>query len=123
MFLISDIITIFKTSNDTKELSYYWRAYRDATGKKIRPIFKDYVFRMNKVAISEDFNDAGDMWRYAFDDSTLKFKQTVERLWNEIKPIYNLLHSFVRKRMEIYYEELKGDNNLIPAHILGEFFF
>ncbi|XP_032515650.2 angiotensin-converting enzyme-like isoform X1 [Danaus plexippus] len=119
MRTMSDIITIFKTSNDTKELSYYWRAYRDATGKKIRPIFKDYVFRMNKVAISEDFNDAGDMWRYAFDDSTLKFKQTVERLWNEIKPIYNLLHSFVRKRMEIYYEELKGDNNLIPAHILG----
>ncbi|KAI5644518.1 angiotensin-converting enzyme domain-containing protein [Phthorimaea operculella] len=115
---MSDIINIFKTSNDTKELTYYWKAYRDNTGKKIRPIFKDYVIRMNNVAQSENFTDAGDMWRYTFEDD--KFVEVVDRIWNEIKPLYNLLHDYVRYKLKAYYrDDLKAKDNMIPAHILG----
>ncbi|XP_046967523.1 angiotensin-converting enzyme-like isoform X1 [Vanessa cardui] len=115
---MSDIISIFKTSNDTNELVYYWKAYRDATGKKIQPIFKDYVARMNDVALAENFTDAGEMWRYAFEDED--FLRTVDRLWREIKPYYDNLHSYVRAKLKNYYkQELKDDSKLIPAHILG----
>ncbi|KAJ0177868.1 hypothetical protein K1T71_006741 [Dendrolimus kikuchii] len=115
---MNDILSIFKTSNNTKELAYYWKVYRDTTGKKIRPIFKDYVTRMNKVAEAENFTDAGDMWRYAFEDD--HFTETVDRIWHEIKPLYNLLHDYVRAKLKIYYKEvLKNKDNLIPAHILG----
>ncbi|CAB3250818.1 unnamed protein product [Arctia plantaginis] len=115
---MSDIISIFKTSNDTKELAYYWKVYRDTTGKKIRPIFKDYVVRMNRVAESENFTDAGDMWRYAFEDD--HFVETVDRIWKEIKPFYNLLHDYVRAKLKLVYKDvLMDDDNLIPAHILG----
>lgn len=113
-----DVITLFKTSNDTKELAYYWKAYRDTTGRKIRPIFKDYVIRMNRVAESENFTDAGDMWRYAFEDD--HFLETVEKMWHEIKPLYNLLHDYVRAKLKsLYTENLKDSDNMIPAHILG----
>lgn len=105
-------------SNDTEELAYYWKAYRDATGKKIRPIFKDYVVRMNNVAVLENFSDAGDMWRYTFEDDD--FLETVNRLWNEIKPFYNLLQGYVRAKLRAYYQkELQNDDKLIPAHLLG----
>ncbi|XP_063827391.1 angiotensin-converting enzyme-like isoform X2 [Ostrinia nubilalis] len=115
---MSDVIAVFKTSNDTKELAYYWKAYRDTTGKKIRPIFKDYVTRMNRVAESENFTDAGDMWRYAFEDD--HFVETVDRIWKEIKPLYDLLHDYVRVKLTKYYkEDLQKNDNLIPAHILG----
>ncbi|XP_034828842.1 angiotensin-converting enzyme-like isoform X2 [Maniola hyperantus] len=114
---MNDIITVFKTSNDTDELAYYWKAYRDATGKKIRPIFKDYVNRMNNVAVSENFTDAGEMWRYVFEDDD--FMNTVNRLWNEIKPFYNLLHSYVRAKLKAYYKKELKDDESIPAHILG----
>ncbi|CAG9787166.1 unnamed protein product [Diatraea saccharalis] len=118
MRTMSDVITVFKTSNNTKELAYYWKVYRDATGKKIRPIFKDYVVRMNKVAQSENFTDAGDMWRYAFEDD--HFVETVERIWREIKPMYNLLHDFVRNKLNAFYkDDLKNSENCIPAHLLG----
>lgn len=118
-YFLSDIISIFKTSNDTKELAYYWKVYRDTTGKKIRPIFKDYVVRMNTVAESENFTDAGDMWRYAFEDD--HFIETVDRIWKEIKPFYNLLHDYVRAKLKLFYEDvLMNNDNLIPAHILGK---
>ncbi|KAL0832181.1 hypothetical protein ABMA28_001636 [Loxostege sticticalis] len=115
---MSDVIAVFKTSNDTKELAYYWKVYRDTTGKKIRPIFKDYVTRMNRVAESENFTDAGDMWRYAFEDD--HFVETVDRIWHEIKPLYDLIHDYVRAKLRNYYkEDLQKNDNLIPAHILG----
>ncbi|CAH2040644.1 unnamed protein product, partial [Iphiclides podalirius] len=115
---MSGIISVFKHSNDTKELAYYWKAYRDATGKLIRPIFKDYVARMNNVAETENFKDAGEMWRYSFEDDD--FENTINKLWFEIKPLYDALHAYVRVKLKSYYkEELAGKDKLIPAHILG----
>lgn len=116
----TDVITIFKTCNDSKELAYYWKAYRDTTGRKIRPIFKDYVVRMNNVAQAENFSDAGDMWRYAFEDGN--FVEVVDGIWKEIKPFYDLLHSYVRAKLKVYYkDDLQNKDNVIPAHILGKF--
>ncbi|KOB77418.1 Angiotensin-converting enzyme, partial [Operophtera brumata] len=114
---MNDVISIFKTSNDSKELKYYWGAYRNATGKRVRPIFKDYVKRMNVVAKSENFTDAGEMWRYAFEDDN--FVNNVNRIWHEIKPFYCLLHDYVRVKLKVYYDEDLKNEKLIPAHILG----
>lgn len=74
---------------------------------------------MNNVALSENFTNAGDMWRYAFEDD--HFMETVDRIWHEIKPIYDLLHDYVRAKLKAYYKsDLQGKENLIPAHILGK---
>ncbi|CAK1579465.1 unnamed protein product [Parnassius mnemosyne] len=115
---MSDVISVFKISNDTNELAYYWKAYRDATGKQIRPIFKDYVSRMNSVAQSENFTDAGEMWRYTFEDDD--FYKTVSRLWCEIKPLYDTLHTYVRAKLKTFFKDVLVDKDkMIPAHILG----
>lgn len=74
---------------------------------------------MNRVAESENFTDAGDMWRYAFEDD--RFVETVDRIWSEIKPFYDLLHNYVRAKLKsVYKDVLKNNDNLIPAHILGK---
>ncbi|XP_045523797.1 angiotensin-converting enzyme-like isoform X2 [Pieris brassicae] len=115
---MNDIITLFKTSNNSEELKYYWKAYRDATGKKVRPIFKDYLLRMNTAAQEEGFKDAGDMWRYNYEDDD--FLNTVDRLWTEVKPLYTLLHRYVRAKLEhLYKRDLQKNDGLIPGHILG----
>lgn len=75
---------------------------------------------MNRVAESENFTDAGDMWRYAFEDDN--FVKTVDRIWREIKPLYDLLHDYVRAKLKsVYEEDLQSNDNMIPAHILGEY--
>lgn len=76
---------------------------------------------MNDVAQSENFTDAGEMWRYAFEDED--FRGTVNRLWAEVKHLYENLHNYVRAKLKTYYKkELEAENNLIPAHILGMIF-
>lgn len=115
----ADVIAVFKRNNDTKELLYFWKAFRDGTGKQIRPTFNDYVTRMNNVAQSENFTDAGDMWRYTFEDD--HFEETVSRLWSEIKPLYKLLHTYVRIKLKKYFKsELSKKEKTIPAHVLGK---
>lgn len=75
---------------------------------------------MNNVAQAENFSDAGDMWRYAFEDGN--FVEVVDGIWKEIKPFYDLLHSYVRAKLKVYYkEDLQNKDNVIPAHILGKF--
>lgn len=77
---------------------------------------------MNVVAESENFTDAGEMWRYAFEDDD--FVNNVGRIWHEIKPFYDLLHDYVRLQLKThYYDDLKSKDKLIPAHILGELMF
>ncbi|GBP08098.1 Angiotensin-converting enzyme [Eumeta japonica] len=115
---IKDLTSVFETSNDTDELAYYWKSYRDATGRKIRPLFEKYVIRMNNFANSEGFHDMSEMWFFAFEDDN--FVTTVQTLWNDVKPLYNVLHDYVRTKLKIFYEELyKRDEKSVPAHLLG----
>lgn len=75
---------------------------------------------MNAVAQAENFTDAGQMWRYAFEDDN--FIDTVDRIWSEIKPLYSLIHDYVRIKLKNYYkDDLRSKDNLIPAHLLGKF--
>lgn len=46
-----------------------------------------------------------------------------EGLWNEVKPLYDKLHSFVRKRMYAYYnysEENFNETGTFPVFMSGK---
>lgn len=67
------------------------------------------------------FNDAGEFWRsdYEIDD----FSEQLELLWEQLRPLYQQLHSYVRARLvERYGEEVVPRNGPIPAHLLGKHF-
>lgn len=71
------------------------------------------------MAESENFTDAGELWRNTFEDDD--FLKTVDRIWTEVKPLYNLLQEYVRNKLKYHYKnELKTNEKLIPAHILGK---
>merc|ERR1719341_2139418 len=81
---------------DPNVLQYYWKEWRDITGQKIK---EDYV-------------------KYTDED----FKKEIESLWEEVKPLYQNLHAYVRYRLkenEDYKALMPDDNDPIPAHILG----
>lgn len=42
--------SILSTSTDYDELAYVWKAWRDASGKKMRDDYQTYVDLMNKAA-------------------------------------------------------------------------
>jgi len=41
-----------------------------------------------------------------------------DTLWEEVKPLYELLHCHVRSKLRNFYK-FEDDNGMIPAHILG----
>ena len=49
-----------------------------------------------------------------------KFLDETDRVWDELKPLYDALHCHVRDQLSNYYgEEVVPNTGNLPAHILG----
>lgn len=65
------------------------------------------------------FNDTGEYWRSWYETDT--FEQDVKRLYDELRPLYQQLQAYVRRKLKQRYGEDKfPKSGHIPAHILGE---
>ena len=52
--------------------------------------------------------------------SSDEFLSDVDRVWEEVKPLYDALHCHVRGELnEFYGDEVVKNDGMIPAHILG----
>ncbi|KAF5307920.1 hypothetical protein FQR65_LT06487 [Abscondita terminalis] len=113
-----DIEEIMATSTNYDELSYTWQAWRNATGSKIKDLYKNYVTLLNEGARANNFSDRGAMWRNKFESHT--FENDLERLWIEVKPLYEELHLYVLSKLKMKYgNRIDVRDGLIPAHLLG----
>lgn len=57
------------------------------------------------------------MWRESYESES--FIEDLEVLWQELRPLYQYLHAYVRMRLRrVYGNRIKADGP-IPAHILG----
>ena len=73
------------------------------------------------VALGEiGFDDMGQLWRSGDDMDPDAFDQEIERLWQQVKPLYEKLHCHVRASLaEKYGKEIVPLDQPIPAHLLG----
>ncbi|XP_052863782.1 angiotensin-converting enzyme-like [Anopheles cruzii] len=109
---------VLAESSDYDELEYVWRRWREESGKKMRNDYREYVASVNEAAKSNGYPDYGALWRSKYDDRRLG--ETLERLWSEVEPLYDELHTYVRYRLlELYGDRMDRDNPMIPAHLLG----
>ncbi|KAK4880643.1 hypothetical protein RN001_008789 [Aquatica leii] len=113
-----DIENIMATSTNYDELLFTWKAWRDATGPKIKELYKTYVVLSNEGARANNFRDRGAMWRNKFESPT--FENDLERSWIEVKPLYDELHLYVLNKLKLKYgNQFDAVDGLIPAHLLG----
>ena len=116
---LEDITRIMAQSRDASELLDVWRGWH-AIGPVMRKPFERYVELANKGARELGFADAGAMWRAKYDMSPEDFAREVERLWEQIRPLYVSLHAYVRwKLREKYGAAAVPADGPIPAHLLG----
>lgn len=58
------------------------------------------------------------MWRSRYEDD--KLVEKVDKLWDEVKPLYDELHKYVRNQLlKIYGDKMDKDDEMIPAHLLS----
>lgn len=96
-----------------------WAGWRTVS-PKMRTDYRRFVELTNAGARELGFSDLGELWRSGYDMPAAEFEQETERLWNQVKPLYEDLHCYVRDRLADYYGEDKvARTGRIPAHLLG----
>ncbi|WP_437972490.1 M2 family metallopeptidase [Sorangium sp. So ce260] len=116
---LDDLSEILKTSRKWDELLEAWTGWH-AIAPPLRPKFERYVALGNKGAAEVGFTDLGALWRSGYDMPPEAFEADTERLWGQLKPLYDELHCYVRAKLRATYgKDRIGEKAPIPAHLLG----
>jgi len=89
-----------------------------------QPMRKDYtrfVELVNEGAKGMGFADAGEMWRSGYDMTPAEIAAETDRLWGQVKPLYEQLHCYTRTKLQAKYGADKGQvaGGMLPAHLMG----
>jgi len=110
---------VLAKSRDPKALLSAWTGWHQV-GRQIRPLYERFVVLANEGARDNGFGDVGVLWRSFYDMPPEEFEKDVERLWTQVKPLYDDLHCYVRARLQkTYGKALVPDGKPLPAHLLG----
>jgi peptidyl-dipeptidase A len=110
---------ILAESRNPAELLDAWQGWH-SIAPPMRDRYARFVELSNEGARTLGFQDAGAMWRAGYDMPPDAFAAEVERLWQQVRPLYVSLHAFVRRRLSEHYgPDVVPPNGLIPAHLLG----
>jgi len=122
---------VMSSSNDYNERLHVWEGWRRETGKRMRPLYEDYVDLKNEASRLNGFEDYGAYWRYNYEtlEEDTKYKYTRDDLladsraiYEQILPLYKELHAYVRaKLMNVTsYSSHIDPEGPLPAHLLGD---
>ena len=116
---LDELSRILRTSRKPDELKEAWRGWH-AIAAPLKSKYARYVELANEGAREIGFADVGALWRAAYDMPADAFEADVERLWGEVKPLYNALHCFVRGKLRAKYgKELVPEHAPIRSELLG----
>jgi peptidyl-dipeptidase A len=101
------------------ELADLWTGWH-AIARPMRPQFSRYVELANRGAREVGFADTGSMWRSRYDMAPDEFADDVERVWQQVRPLYTSLHAYVRRKLREHYgADVVPHDGPIPNHLLG----
>ena len=115
---IEQITEVMATSRDEKTLREAWEGWHTIS-KPMRPDYARFVELGNKGAKELGFADTGAMWRLKYDMPADEFTKELDRLWEQVRPLYNSLHAYVRMKLHEKYGDVVPASGPIPAHLLG----
>ncbi|HYP01731.1 MAG TPA: M2 family metallopeptidase [Pyrinomonadaceae bacterium] len=116
---LQEMEPIMAESRDPEELKRIWLGWH-AISPPFKQKYARFVVLGNKGAREMGFKDLGALWRSNYDMLPDEFAAEMERLWLQVKPLYDSLHTYTRwKLAEKYGKQLVPENQPIPAHLLG----
>ncbi|HEY5804000.1 MAG TPA: M2 family metallopeptidase [Lysobacter sp.] len=117
---LGELEDVLRSSRDYDTQLDAWQGWHSIA----QPMRKDYtrfVELVNDGAHDLGFADTGEMWRSGYDMSPAEMAAETDRLWGQVKPLYEQLHCFTRTRLQAKYGDDKGHvaGNMLPAHLMG----
>jgi len=106
-----------RTPDELKEM---WASWHDNVGAPMRGDYVRMSALANEGAKELGFADYGAMWRSGYDMPPEQFAAETERMWQEVKPLYIALHTYVRRKLnEKYGDAVQPRTGPIRADLLG----
>jgi peptidyl-dipeptidase A len=116
---ITAIEGIMGDSRNPDELKDLWVGWHKV-GAPMRQRYSRFVELSNQGAREMGFKDTGALWRAGYDMTPEQFSAELERLWQQVRPLYLSLHTYVRARLvQKYGPQIVPADGPIPAHLLG----
>ena len=114
-----ELSAIMGESNNPEELLEVWKGWREIS-KPMRPLFEREVELANEGAQDLGYQNLSELWRSQYDMKPDDFSNELDRLWGQVKPLYDSLHCYVRGELnEQYGDTVAPATGAIPAHLLG----
>ncbi|MCB9955291.1 MAG: M2 family metallopeptidase [Caulobacterales bacterium] len=117
---------VMRLSRDPAVLAATWTKWNDVpmrkgdSGKSMKDDYVRMVEIANEGARELGYPDVGSLWRSGYDMSPEEFAAEVDRLWGQVKPLYDELHCYVRAELNKKYgDEVVPLDQPIRADLLG----
>lgn len=116
----SDIEAAMGTNRNPVELAEMWESWHSQVGAPMKDDYARLVEIANEGAIDLDFADVGAMWRSGYDMPADEFAALTDKLWSQVKPLYDELHCYTRGKLnEKYGDDVQAASGPIRADLLG----
>jgi peptidyl-dipeptidase A len=115
---IDDVSRILSTPGEERVLRAAWEGWHTIS-PPMRKDYQRFVELSNKGARELGFADTGAMWRSKYDMAPDQFTKELDRLWDQVRPLYLKLHAYVRIKLREKYGNVVPEKGAIPAHLLG----
>jgi len=117
---IGAISNILASDRDPAKQLAAWEGWHQVSTHGMRQEYERFVELANQGARELGFADLGALWRAKYDMDPDAFEAELDRLWEQVRPLYDSLHCYVRARLvERYGPEVVPPQGPIPAHLLG----
>ena len=111
--------SIIDNSRDSKELLRAWEGWHEI-GKPMKPMYMRMVEIGNQGSVDLGYEGLSDLWFSKYDMPADDFLDDTDRVWNDVKPLYEALHCHVRAKLNEHYgDEVISKTGPLPVHMLG----
>ena len=116
---LDDLSEILATSRNYEALTEAWAGWHSIS-RPMRPKYERFVELANEGARELGFADVGVLWKSRYDMDAAAFEKEAARLYEQVKPLYEGLHCYARKRLaQRYGKDKVPDGKPVPAHLFG----
>jgi peptidyl-dipeptidase A len=115
---VEAVTKILAESRDPKRLRDVWEGWH-TIGAPMKNDYARFVELSNEGAREVGFADTGEMWKSRYDMAPDAFAKELDRLWDQLRPLYLSLHAHVRARLHDKYGDVVPADGPIPAYLLG----
>ena len=116
---LGELEDVLRTSRDYNAQLDAWQGWHTIS-QPMREDYSRFVSLVNEGAKEMGYADAGEMWRAGYDMTPAELAAETDRLWGQVKPLYEQLHCYARTRLESQYPgKASLEGGLLPAHLMG----